>query len=259
MPNEAASQTLPSDSSAGSNKSWDMEETPLLVGLDGKSPLLVTAAACIPGANLPSDKFPSANHSDDQQLLLGGQHTWGVFSVESGSWVPTASELVSIHDVAFSPDGTRLLFAGGTPSQSGVVEQWDWNTRTRQAKVVAHDDVVYSVAWSPAGDYWCTASADQRCKVYRMDQHKVGEFVEHSKAVLDAQFLNTDAGELQIVSAGVDTTIQVWNALDGQRIRTLENHTHSVQQIVLLPRGASALERLIPSGKTRRCDYGNPR
>ena len=67
---------------------------------------------------------------------------------------------------SFSPDGQRLLAAGGSPAESGRVEVWNWTKRERIREVREHDDVVYRVAWSPNGEQWLSCGADGRCSVF---------------------------------------------------------------------------------------------
>jgi WD40 repeat protein len=69
--------------------------------------------------------------------------------------------LSSIHDVAISPDGKRLVVVGGTPGESGSIELYEWPSGKQIKHTSPHEDVIYGVAWSPDSTSFATASADK--------------------------------------------------------------------------------------------------
>ena len=164
-------------------------------------------------------------------------------------------EMLQINTVRLSPDGRKLLVAGGDPSEAGAVHCYAWPQRTRLYSVELHRDVVYAVAWSPDGTHWATASADVECKVADADNGQpITTFRGHSRPVLTIAY-STDGATL--ASAGVDQTIQLWNARDGQHIRTLNNHVNSVTALWTLP-NLNGRERLLSSGKDRTLRLWEP-
>jgi WD40 repeat protein len=194
---------------------------------DSQSQTLIEAAPVTALAIAPQGE------RDGDLVLLGSQA-----GLELRSWPglehagTLSTELVHIHDLKFSPDGRTLLVAGGTPGESGIVEQWNWRERKFTRALSVHDDLVYRVGWSPDGQQWGTASADGTCQVVSFD----GEFTApryqgHSRAVLAMLFLDDST----IVSAGVDQTIQVWNGKSGAHLRTLDNHVNTVNDLALRP------------------------
>lgn len=171
---------------------------------------------------------------DGKQLLLGSQS-----GIEQRAWPdlkPVAKlpcELSHVHDLAFSLDGKTLLAAGGTPARGGAVDVLQWPGGARAKRLNGFKDVVYRVAWSSDGKRWAAASGDGTCRVYAADSSKeLIRYEGHSRPVLAIAFFPEGKS---IVSAGVDQSIQLWEAQTGKLIRTLDNHTAMVNDLGLRP------------------------
>jgi WD40 repeat protein len=172
--------------------------------------------------------------ADQQNVWVGSQqglhvHTWPDLELRN----VIATSLVNLHDIAFSPDGTRVLIAGGTPGESGTVEVLNVAKQVIEQSFHNHDDLVYRVAWSRDGRRWVTASADGTCHVY--EDGALGPtrtFAGHSRPVLAVCFLPESS---MVVSAGSDQTLQVWDAASGDLVRTLDNHVGSVYDVAARP------------------------
>jgi WD40 repeat protein len=61
-----------------------------------------------------------------------------------------------VYDVAFHPDGTRLVSAGA----DHTIRLWDTNTWEEVAELRGHQAYVHSVAFSPDGTRLVSASGD---------------------------------------------------------------------------------------------------
>lgn len=140
--------------------------------------------------------------------------------------------LSSIHDVAISPDGKRLVVVGGTPGESGSIELYEWPSGKKIKHVSPHQDVIYGVAWSPDSTSFATASADKTVQIFDLDCQNRGTLQGHSRAVMAVDFLPNDLG---LLSAGVDTSIRYWDWLNLEPNkslkRTLINHTKDIYSI----------------------------
>ncbi len=181
----------------------------------------ITAAACTP---------------DGKHVLIGSQagievRSWPELKITS----QLKTDLAHVHDLAFSPDGTQLLVAGGSPGEQGIVDVLNWPSRDRVRRVAEHTDLVYRVAWSPDGSQWATAAADGICRVFDTQTGKQRiHYAGHSRAVLAIAYL--PAGKL-IISAGVDQTLQLWESSTGKQLRSLDNHLASVNDLAVRPGG----------------------
>lgn len=170
---------------------------------------------------------------DGRHVVLGSQNglevrSWPELLVESS--IPT--ELVHIHDLKFSPNGQTLLAAGGAPAEEGAVEILSWPSGERLARATGHEDVVYRVGWSPDGTQWATAGGDGICLTFTADGAALIRYEGHSRAVLAVSYLPDSR---MVASAGVDQTLRLWNAVNGEHIRTLDNHVDTVNGIAARP------------------------
>lgn len=172
---------------------------------------------------------------DHRQIVIGSQS-----GVQTLSWpelkavADIKTELEHVHDLAFSPDGSRLLVAGGSPAESGTVEVWNWPARSLIQRCTAHKDVVYRVAWTHDGKQWSTAGADGICQVFSDEGKMVfSRYTGHSRAVLALQILPDDS---LMISTGIDQTLRVWNRIEGVHLRTLDQHVGPINDIAIRPR-----------------------
>lgn len=144
-----------------------------------------------------------------------------------------AVDMDSVHDLCFSPDGRWLVVAGGSPGEVGQVAWIHWPEGKLDHQDAVHDDVVYQVTFSPDGSHWFTASGDEVCSVFRINDPKpITRFTDHSRAVLGVAALPD--GEM-VVSGSRDETLRVWNAISGEPIRTLHNHSRDVMALACQP------------------------
>ena len=189
---------------------------------------LAFAPACIAVAQPPITAVAFA--VDGKHVVLGSQagielRTWPDFVHEDR----LATELVHVHDLAFSPDGRKLLASGGQPAERGLIERWHWPEHILEARIASHADVVTRVAWSSDGSQWLTASSDHKCHVfYGAAASPQIVFNAHSRSVLAVAWI-PDA--TIAVSAGSDQSLQVWDTRSGTSIRRLNNHSGSINDL----------------------------
>lgn len=154
------------------------------------------------------------------------------------------TEIENIHHANFSPDGQRLLIVGGVPGESGTTELLNWPAGTLISRWALHTDVIHETSWSPNGQTFVTAGADGFCKVVDATTGKIRtQFNGHSRAVLTSIFLDEDL----CISGGVDQTIRVWKATDGTLLRTLNNHTHTINRLAIPPNSTGGPADLLAS------------
>lgn len=166
-----------------------------------------------------------------------------------------------LHDLAFSPDGTRLAIAGGAPQERGGVEIARWPGLKRVQRVDAGKDVVYGVAWSGDGKSLALACADKTVRLHDLTTGKGTEISDHSAAVLSVVFarLPDDLTKPELLlSAGRDQSIRVFDAATSRPIRALDNHTAAVNDMALCPAKQGELPLVASAGQDKTVRFWQP-
>jgi WD40 repeat protein len=202
----------------------------------------VTAAAFVPG---------------EGALVTGSQaglivRPWPALKPSPG----IETKLANIHDLRFSPDGSILLAAGGSPGESGEIELYRWPEGELLGRIEAHDDLVYAVAWSPDGRLFATAGGDGLCRVFdAARRQEIHVLRGHSKALHAVACI----GESDLLAtAGADQTIRIWNARTGQPVGSFNNHTDAVVGLAARPAADSGPPMLASISADRTVRFWQP-
>ena len=196
---------------------------PLLTALSSVVPP-ITAAAFTP---------------DGSMVVVGSQNGIELFNwpalERSGSLL---TKLSHVHDLAFSPDATRLAAAGGRPAESGEVEFFRWPDRQPLEHVTLDEELIYQIAWRSDAKQLATAGANYQVSLIGASGIVERQFQGHSEGVLSVAYLHGDAF---LASAGLDHSLRVWNLSERRLQRTLNNHTRAVNDLAIRPGDASRL------------------
>ena len=128
-----------------------------------------------------------------------------------------------VTDVAWSPDGTRIVSAG---SYDKTAQVWDAHTGATQLTYRGHAYDVWKVRWSPDGKHIASASGDPGTpstggdvQVWDTQGNHVVTYTGHVSGGHTVEVLDIawSPDSQYIASTGRDGGIQVWKALTGSR------------------------------------------
>jgi WD40 repeat protein len=113
-----------------------------------------------------------------------------------------------IESVRFSPDGTRLAVAGGSPGRMGELQMWDVEERKLLFSVPVTYDTIYGVSWSPDASLLAVGCSDNTVRGFKAeDGTQVFFNGAHEDWAFDTIF-SVDGKHL--VSVGRDMTARLY-------------------------------------------------
>lgn len=129
------------DTPASAKQQYDMEHLPVYA----RPPVVV-----------------SLDYSRDGKLIaVAGYHEVLVHKADgSGIEARLVGLSERIQKVAFSPDGTKLAVAGGSPGRMGEIQVWDVAKKKLEVSASSTFDTLYGASWSPNGKYIAFGGAD---------------------------------------------------------------------------------------------------
>jgi WD40 repeat protein len=118
-------------------------------------------------------------------------------------------------DASFSPDGSRILVAGG----DGRARLYDAGSN-RLLHTLDHGALLNSASFSPDGKTVLTGSEDGAARLWSVKNGRLVLTARHRAAVTSAQF-STDGK--YVVTASADHTARIWDRVTGRRLVTLRH------------------------------------
>lgn len=170
-----------------------------------------------------------ASAGTDKKILL-----WEVY----GSCNNTATlqgHHNAVMDVQFSTDGSNLV----TCSTDKTMALWDVETAERLRRFKGHTAYVNSCGVARRGPQMlCTGADDNTVKIWDSRRKIAVQNLDTQYQTLAATFNdNTD----QVISAGIDNDIKVWDLRKGEVAYCMRGHMDSITGLCLSPDGSYVL------------------
>jgi len=200
--------------------------------------LVLAPAAEINGQQLP---ITALSLLPSGQLLTGSDD--GLWIHDETTLKPIkriATDIEKIYSIRISPDQTSFAISGGTPAELGVVEVFSTKTFDSTHEFGRFNDVATDCVWI-SQDQLIACSMTGNCCLMPLSNEKTAPFNVHSKGILGIAVLSSGNN---LVTAGLDNTIGVWEMGKHKQLRVLNNHVDVVNQIAArpsVPRTAQAM------------------
>ncbi|MFA0750992.1 MAG: hypothetical protein SLRJCFUN_001395 [Candidatus Fervidibacter sp.] len=160
-----------------------------------------------------------------------------------------------VYSLAFSPDGKWLAAA----SADKAVYVWDLAAGKLAKALKEQADWMLGVAFSADGKWLAAGGADRLARIFDVASWQLVRKLEHPETVFRLAFQPN--GNLLAVAMGgpSDRGIWIWNAENGQRVRTLGGMKEPVLDVAFSPDG-KLLAAAVADGTVRLYDAnGNMR
>ncbi|MCA8993012.1 MAG: hypothetical protein KDA88_13570 [Planctomycetaceae bacterium] len=188
-------------------------------------PIPVTALAFSPDGNL---------------LASSGYHEVLLWSAENGQLVRRITNVAErVYGLEFTADGARLAVAAGTPGRIGEVKIFQVADGTLLANMVATDDAMFDVAFSPDGNRLAACGADRSIRIFDATSGEQQQLIEdHADWVVSIAW-SPDGTKL--VSASRDKTSKIFDANTGDALGTFNGHGEVVSTAAFLADGSQVI------------------
>jgi WD40 repeat protein len=149
----------------------------------------------------------------------------------------------SLDAVSFSADGQAIAAAG----YDGIIRLWRTSTGTSAAELKGHSRYVSELAFSLDGQWLASAGYDNTLRFWKIDLNQRLFLWQVIKAQPVHVLTNVHSGWVcsiafspdsqQVVSAGEDGTVKIWQTDQGKLIKTLHGHEGTAKAVAFSPNG----------------------
>lgn len=186
---------------------------------------------------------PSAPLSPDGKSVLIGKGMPKLVDIRTNDTVQgfITMPFPRVYTLALSPNSQYVAAGDDTPDpDAGYPVAHLWNIQGKEiGRLVRHQNIVYSMTFSPDSQYLLTGGADDTAILWNVQTgNAVQRFVGHTSAVTSVAF-SLDGSYM--VSSSNDQTVRLWDTQTGKEIRKLIGHSSFVLGVAFSPDGKTIL------------------
>lgn len=180
--------------------------------------------------------------SPDGRLIVSGglDGKVRIWNVADGKELHAFGENLEVTDVAFSPDGKRVLCAARNERKKDVLQIWDYSKEKLREEIEGHSQRINTVAYSPDGKMIASGSGDNTVKTWYA---RNGRDIQSYKAGKNDVLAVSWSPNSDYVAAGLswDSNILVWDVARDKLVKTLAGHGDWVNAVLYSPDGRNII------------------
>ena len=137
----------------------------------------------------------------------------------------------TIKAIAWSPD-QRLIASGGSDT---TVHVWDADTGQTQYIYSRHRGYIHALSWSPNSQRVASAGTDGIVYVWNaLDGSNILAYTVHRPREIKSLMWSPDGSK---IASADDKRVRIWNAITGETLTSLEEHTDKINVVTWSPTG----------------------
>ena len=179
-----------------------------------------------------------AFHPKTGELFASGYNEVTIWNADSGQLIRRLKDLPrQVRALAFSPDGTSLAVAGGTPGRNGELVIIDPASGKTKERLLTLSDLVLTAAYSPDGKMLAAAGTDNSIHLFHAATgRKLRTISQHADWISSIAF---SPDGTRIASASRDRTARIFEVTSGSLEATYAGHDGYVNAVAFSTDGKS--------------------
>jgi len=193
-----------------------------------------------------------AFNAEGRELAASGYHEVTIWQTNGSLARRIGNVAERTYSVAYSPDGSLLAVAGGTPGQLGEVKLFRPLDGTLVRELGPFADVAYRAVFNPAGNKLAVGGADRSIRVFDVASGKQEVLIEDHADWVVGLCWSSDGAKL--ASGSRDKTSKLFNAANGESLTTYSGQGEQIFSVAM-----SADNKLVlTAGADKKIHAWNP-